>query len=365
MKGPGSQSFHIGTFAGIPVKIHWTFGFTVILIMYIGFQDQLSLHGYFWLAMTVISLFTCVVLHEYGHALTARKYGIKTTDILLTPIGGIARLRGMPQKPIQEFLIAIAGPLVNVALMLISGLYLYFAIDQTSSELLEDLIIIDSFSELVVYLFFLNFMLFAFNLVPAFPMDGGRILRSLLSLKMERIKATRIASITGRVIAVVFVIIAIVYRQFSLGFIGVFVFIMAQREFKMVEIEDRIKKAKVGQIMRTDYSLFYGIQSIQDVMDKYKEGKEGSFIVFNHMNQVEGVIHEYFLKNLPDDFHGSDSIRKILSVRFEFVTPDLSLDSLFKIMQEKGYSIVPVIFNDKIIGVVDRQDVMSYVKSKN
>jgi len=133
----------------------------------------------------------------------------------------------------------------------------------------------------------------------------------------------------------------------------------------MVEIEDRIKKAKVGQIMRTDYSLFYGIQSIQDVMDKYKEGKEGSFIVFNHMNQVEGVIHEYFLKNLPDDFHGSDSIRKILSVRFEFVTPDLSLDSLFKIMQEKGYSIVPVIFNDKIIGVVDRQDVMSYVKSKN
>lgn len=364
MKRTKTQALHIGTFAGIPVKIHWTFGFIVLLMAYIGFKDQLSAQGYLWLALTIFSLFSCVVLHEYGHALTARRYGIKTMDILLTPIGGIARLSGMPKKPIQEFVIAIAGPLVNVAIMLITMVYLYFAIDANSEELLEELIIIDSFSELMLYVFFLNFILFAFNLIPAFPMDGGRILRSLLSFKMSRLKATRIASVIGRIFAVIFLGLAIYLEQITLGFIAVFVFIMAQREYQMAAVEARVQSSTVRDVFRQRFSPIYDFDPIQKPMAIASDGEEKSFLVYDQFNHIIGVIHEIFLSNLPEHIQESDTVRHILSHRFEFVDLSLPLQSLFQLMQEKGYSILPVWENDAVIGVVDRRDVMRFIKAK-
>lgn len=364
MKGTRQQALHIGTFAGIPVKIHWTFGFIILLVTYIGVKDNLSAKGFLWLFITVASLFTCVVLHEYGHALTARRYGIKTMDILLTPIGGIARLSGMPKKPMQEFLIAIAGPLVNVVIVAITMVYLYFAIDSNAEELMEDLVIIDSFPELMLYLFFLNVVLFAFNLIPAFPMDGGRILRSLLSLRMNRLKATRIASVTGRILAGIFVIVAIYFEQITLGFIGVFVFIMAQREYSMARTESRVMKANVSDVYRSQFSLIYEYDPIQKPMTIFRQGNEKSFLVFNQLNQVIGVIHELFLENLPEHLTESNAVRSLISNRFEYIDKKMSLKDLFKIMQEKGYSIVPVWEDGKVIGVVDRRDVMRFIKAK-
>lgn len=363
MKRNKTQALHIGTFAGIPVKIHWSFGFIVLLMAYIGFKDQLSAQGYLWLAVTVLSLFTCVVLHEYGHALTARRYGIKTMDILLTPIGGIARLSGMPKKPIQEFVIAIAGPLVNVAIMLVTMMYLYFAIDANSEELLEDLIIIDSFPELMLYLFFLNSILFAFNLIPAFPMDGGRILRSLLSLRMSKLKATRIASVIGRIFAVLFLGLAIYMEQITLGFIAIFVFIMAQREYKMAAVEAKVESSRVDDVFRQQFTTIYDFDPISKPMAIANEGKEKSFLVYDQFNHIVGVIHEIFLTNLPQHVKDSDAVRNILSHRFEFVDRHLPLQSLFQLMQEKGYSILPVWEKDQVIGVVDRRDVMSFIKA--
>ena len=357
-----TQALHIGTFAGIPVKIHWTFAFLILLIGYMGFRDELSLGGFLWLFITVASLFTCVVLHEYGHALTARRYGIRTMDILLTPIGGIARLDGMPKKPIQEFFIAIAGPLVNVAIMIIALVYLFFAIDESTPELLQDLVVIDSFSELVLYLFFLNFILFSFNLIPAFPMDGGRILRSLLSLRMSKIRATRIASVTGQGLAVVFVVIALIYGQFSLGFIGAFVFIMARREYRMAVMESRIQSATAADVMRSGFTRFFDDEPIQKVMDTYRTTEEKSFLVFNRLDQLMGVIHELFLKEAPDRFQPGDPVSKLLSTRFEYIDPKATLQHIFQLMQQKGYSILPVWNEGQIIGVIDRRDVMRFIK---
>jgi Zn-dependent protease len=358
------RALHIGTFAGIPVKIHWTFGFILLLVAWIGMKDQLSAEGVLWLFITIGSLFTCVVLHEYGHALTARRFGIQTNDILLTPIGGIARLSGMPKKPMQEFLIAIAGPMVNVVIMIITLIYLWFTLDAGSEELLEDLIIIDSFPELMLYLFFLNLILFGFNLIPAFPMDGGRILRSLLSLRMNRLKATQIASITGQVLAVVFVLVAVFYRQITLGFIGAFVFIMARREYQMAVLEDRINRAIVSEVYRNRFTVFYDYDPIGKPLELFRKGEELSFLVYNQFNQLIGVIHELFLRNLPEHLHESDPVRAILSGRFERVTRDMPLRELFQLMQDKGYSIVPVWENGAVIGVVDRRDVMRFLKAK-
>ena len=362
VKRQQSQSLHIGTFFGIPVKIHWTFGFLLLFIAYLGYRDGLSVNGYLWLGLTVISLFTCVVLHEYGHALAARRYGVRTRDILLTPIGGIARLKGMPKKPMHEFVIAIAGPLVNVAIMILAFFYLLFTINPESGEILEDLVIIDNFQELVLYLFFLNMILFLFNLIPAFPMDGGRILRSLLSIKLKKTQATLIASVIGQTIAGLFVAGALYFGQFTLGFIGVFVFIMARREYKMVVVEDMMEKALVSDVLRSNFSILYSWEPIQKALDIYKGSEERSFLVFNQFNQIEGVIHELFLNSAEKHFQSQDQIRTIQSSRFEFVTHDLPLKDLFKLMQEKGYSIVPVFNENGLIGVVDRNDLMKFVK---
>lgn len=119
---------YAGTYFGIPVKIHWTFGYIIFYIIYSGYQDNLGLQGMLWFGLFILSLFLCVILHEYGHALTARRYGVHTADIILTPLGGIARLTKMPDKPVQELIVALAGPLVNVIIagLLFVGLYFGF-----------------------------------------------------------------------------------------------------------------------------------------------------------------------------------------------------------------------------------------------
>jgi len=239
--------------------------------------------------------------------------------------------------------------------------YLYFVIDESSTELLEDLVVIDSFSELVLYLFFINVMLFVFNLIPAFPMDGGRILRSLLSLRMKKIKATRIASVTGQVIAILFSGIGIANGQFSLAFIGVFVFIMARREYRMAKVESRVETAITADVMRAEFTFFYESEPIQKALDAFRQGSEKSFLIFSPMNQVSGVVHEVFLEQGLDRFMPGDPLINLMSSRFEFIRPDLPLPSLFRLMQQNGYSILPVVNEGILVGVVDRRDVMRFI----
>ena len=152
--------------------------------------------------LVVLTMFVCVVLHEYGHALTGRKFGVKTVDILVSPIGGLARMNKMPEKPIHEFYISIAGPLVNLVIgsFILLVFYLYngkYSLDLNSFDL-------DKPAEFIRILAPINLTLFLFNLIPAFPMDGGRILRSLLASRIGKVKATRIASTVGKVLAVGF-----------------------------------------------------------------------------------------------------------------------------------------------------------------
>src|SRR6187399_162229 len=196
MKG----SFHIATFSGIPVKIHWSFG---LLLLYIAF-DTTQTTGFKWLAILisigfVLSVFVCVILHEFGHALMARKFGVRTHDILMTPIGGIARLERMPEGRGQEFWVAIAGPVVNF--LIVGVIWLGFIVFEREVLPIFSLSFWNFEEQATSYfkiILLANGYLGTFNLLPAFPMDGGRILRSLLSLRMDRSKATQIAAYAGQ-----------------------------------------------------------------------------------------------------------------------------------------------------------------------
>jgi Zn-dependent protease len=176
------------TWFGIPVFLHWSFGLIFVYILWYAQSNDLSLYETAWLTGLFMALFVCVLLHEYGHALSARRYGVKTRDIVLMPIGGVARLERMPEKPIQEFVVAIAGPLVNVAIAILLMVLIWIFADPIHLELLQSMLLSDPDAEVMeevsiqipqllqfaINLAGTNLVLVLFNMIPAFPLDGGR-----------------------------------------------------------------------------------------------------------------------------------------------------------------------------------------------
>ena len=220
------NTLKFASFFGIPVRIHFTFP-----LILVAFGLEAGLRGGWmdaaWAVLLVLAVFVCVVLHEFGHSLQVRRYGIVVRDIILLPIGGMARAERIPDDPKQEIVVAISGPLVNFALALV-----FFAVLMIRDEPLT------FENDFLVNLLYINIALGTFNLIPAFPMDGGRILRGLLATKMDYLRATRFAKNVGQIIAVLFVIIGFVDTSFiMLPLIAVFIFFGAMTEEKMVRVK--------------------------------------------------------------------------------------------------------------------------------
>jgi Zn-dependent protease len=223
------SSIKIATIFGIEVRIHVTFFLVLAWIALVYYQNA-GLSGAIQGVLFILVLFGCVLLHEFGHALAAREFGIKTPDITLLPIGGVARLSRIPDKPWQELVVAIAGPLVNVVI----AAALTFAI-HGSTEILQIDRLENPRIELLDALRSINVMLVLFNMIPAFPMDGGRVLRSLLAMVMPYTLATQIAAWIGQGLAVVFAIFGL-RGNFFLIFIAFFIFVGAQQEVAMSKL---------------------------------------------------------------------------------------------------------------------------------
>ena len=175
----------------------------------------------------LVAVFTCVLMHEYGHALMARRFGVETQDIIITPIGGLARLQGMPKRPVEELLITIAGPIVNLVIAILVGVFLFITGGSVfpSPE-------VTGFKLFVPLLMWMNLILFLFNLIPAFPMDGGRILRSTLAFFIPHLEATLAAGILGQVCALLFAAVGLYSGTYSLVLIGVFIIFAARYEMR-------------------------------------------------------------------------------------------------------------------------------------
>ena len=220
---PGSIT--IARIAGSEIRIHVTF---LLLLAWIGIADYLAgggRGGASTASLFILAVFVCVLLHELGHALAARRYGIATPDITLLPIGGLARLSRMPDKPSEEIVIAIAGPLVNVVIALVLFLALGATFDVRAVAHLDD-----PTYGLLARVASANVTLVLFNLIPAFPMDGGRVLRALLAFRLGRRRATEIAARIGQGLAFVFGLLGLLDGQPFLVLIAIFVFLAAQSE---------------------------------------------------------------------------------------------------------------------------------------
>jgi Zn-dependent protease/predicted transcriptional regulator len=357
------NAWHIGTFFGIPVKIHWSFGLLLLFITYTVLSTEMKSWQAFAYGGLVLTIFFCVILHEYGHALTGKKFGVITQDIIVSPIGGLARMQSMPEKPMHEFYITIAGPLVNLVIGIVIGLIFYLSTGRFSMDLntydLENPI------EYIRLLAPINFTLFLFNLIPAFPMDGGRILRSLLATKIGKVKATKFASFIGKVLAVCFVIYGVFDQQLILALIGLFIFMMAGQEYDQTKVLALINNTTVGDIMRTSFTKLHLSDTYATVIEKYYREGEQNFLVFDSMGNISGTIPELFIKDTIKDNAQEKSVNQMMSNKLASLAPDTTLKVAIETMRNEGVAIVSVEENGALVGVLDRNGIENFLRMKS
>jgi Zn-dependent protease/predicted transcriptional regulator len=277
MKG----SLRVARILGIDIYVHVTFW---LLVGWIVLSDVLAGSGYRAALDGILMmciLFVIVVLHELGHAMAARRFGIRTERITLLPIGGVASMERIPDDPVQELVVAIAGPAVNIALAIIVLAPLLI------QSRLSDL---GDFGKLLPALFWINVFLAVFNMLPAFPMDGGRVLRAFLSLHLDRVRATQIAAALGKAFAVLFAIVGLFVNPFLI-LIGLFVWLGASAEAEDVTTNAALKGVRARHVMARGFQTMRIDETLADVARCAAVGFQTCFPVIDE-NRVAGVIDD-------------------------------------------------------------------------
>jgi len=266
-------SWKIARLAGIDVYVHATF---FILIIWIGLSFWL-VGGNIAAVITGVSfilvLFACVVLHELGHALTARRYGIRTEKIILLPIGGVAAMERMPDDPKEEIAVALAGPAVNLVIAFV--LWLWISVSNTGMHIEQFSLVEGSFLEKIMVV---NIILAIFNLLPAFPMDGGRVLRAALSMRMSHNRATQVAAKVGQGMALWLGLIGLLYNPFLI-FIALFVWIGAAAEAGTEQVKSSLHNAAAGSAMLTDFQVLSPDDTLSHAIELTLAGSQKDFPV--------------------------------------------------------------------------------------
>ena len=341
-------SLKLGKIAGIEVNIHLTFLF---LVVWIGFATLIS-GGSGSAAITevffILTLFLCVVLHEFGHALAARRFGIATRDITLLPIGGLARLESMPDEPKEEFAVALAGPAVNVmiAVLLFAGLLITgnFTLPFTINTFMDNF---------WLRLLTVNLSLVIFNLIPAFPMDGGRVLRSLLASRIDHVKATRIAANVGRGLALVMGIAGFFLNPWLI-LTAIFIWSGAGSEAKSTEIKAGLQGLTVKDALVTQFYKVDANQPLGYVFQMMMSTSQSTVPVVSN-GAFLGIIRRIDLMNAIDRLGDRAPAYAAIELEPDGTTMDKPLvDVLPKLT---GDLVLPVLDGRALIGLITLESV--------
>jgi Zn-dependent protease len=343
-------SLKLGRVAGIGIYLHWTFA---ILLGWI-FVSHLSVGQNVTQAARavafILALFACVVLHELGHALTARRYGVRTRDITLLPIGGVARLERIPEEPRQEFWIAVAGPAVNVAiaailfgvLALLGTIHQAFQLQGASVNFLTGLL-------------WVNLSLVVFNLLPAFPMDGGRVLRALLAIKVGRRRATAIAASIGQGFAILLGIVGF-FRNPFLMFIAFFVYLGAQAEAEQVEMASVLEGLRVSDAMLTRFRSLASNDPLEQAVKELLAGSQQDFPVVEG-SQVVGMLRRSDLIKALAEGPSHRPVAEAMSRECRAVRETDVLTRAVDMMRDARCASVPVLRDGQLTGLLTLENV--------
>ena len=354
-------ALNIGSPFGIRISIHWTFLLLIAWIVIVDLQRGMDLEQILMSILFIIVLFICVILHELGHSLAARRYGSDVRSITLLPIGGMANITKIPEKPGEELVVSVAGLIVNVIIAAL--IWAILTITTGGIELERIDITAITGKNFFVMLMGVNILLVVFNLIPAFPMDGGRILRAFLSFKMDRVRATNVSKTIGQLFAVGFMILGIFVNPFLI-IIGIFVFIGANAEYQMVKFGSALHNFKVEDVLITDFMTIGPGETIAEAADLLVHHRGNAFIVMSD-DKMEGILTKDDIIRGITEYGLNGRVKEVMTTGVFTVDKQSPLNEVFQEMQQKRYAIVPVIFEGKIIGVIELENLNEFMRIQN
>jgi len=347
-------SWKLTRIAGIDIYVHVTF---LILLAWVGLSHYLLRHRWLDVAegmVFIIALFAIVVLHELGHALMARRFGIRTRDIILLPIGGVGRLERIPDEPRQELLVALAGPAVNVVLAAV-----LFAVLAASERLtaLTDMTLVGG--DFLSKLMWINVSLAIFNLLPAFPMDGGRVLRALLAIRMNYLRATKIAARIGQATALVFGLLGLFVNPF-LVLIALFVWMGAAQEASIAQMRAALGQLRVGQVMTTEFRTLSPRELLSEAARKALAGYQRDFPVLEDGRVVGVLTQENLLSGMTA--RGLDgSVSDAMQTSFETADPSDMVEPVLARLQASNCRALPVVREGRLAGMLTLEGIGEFL----
>jgi Zn-dependent protease/CBS domain-containing protein len=346
-----SWSLNIGTIAGTAVRLHVTF------LLFLGWIFAAS-----WVAggadaawrglIFLVLLFACVVAHEFGHIFTARAFGVSTPDVVLLPIGGVARLERIPEEPWEEFLVAIAGPLVNVAITLalvaLAGARLssgdLHAVESPNVSMIDRLAAV-------------NLFLAVFNMIPAFPMDGGRVLRALLASRMGYVRATEIAAFIGQGVAFALGFIGLFYNP-MLIFIAIFVYLAASSEAHLIAIRAMSQGVPVSTAMMTQFATLTPEAAVEEAVETLLRTSQSEFPVVDATGKPVGLLGRGDLIRALKQLGPNARVADAMSTTLPTIGHRRPLEEAFRTLQEKSAPAVAVVdAGGRLVGLVTSETV--------
>jgi Zn-dependent protease/CBS domain-containing protein len=372
-------SLKIGTIYGIPVLIHWTFllviplfawiigaqiGLTISLIeslFHVQIDPTLIVEGYnpyILGAIITLGLFVGVFVHEMAHSILAKREGIKINSITLLIFGGISSMEEQTPDPRIELPMALAGPLTSLGVgLLCLAIMEFFSFAGASLPVAG--VIVFTFG----YLGLLNIFLFAFNLLPAFPMDGGRVLRAWLARRMPLNRATRIAADVGKVFAVLFGIFGIILLNPILILIAFFIYIGASQESAAIKYNFLLKDVSVGDIMAKDVMTVAPDMPVREVIDLMYSTKHLGFPVKDR-GIVIGMVTLADVHKIPPLDREAMQVKDIMTRGAIILSPTAPVIDALRIMSSMNIGRIPVMENDQLVGIVTRTDILKVIELK-
>lgn len=344
----------LGKFAGIDVFVHATFLLIVGWYAWTYWLETRTLAGALEGVLFILLLFAAVTLHEFGHALTARKFGISTRDITLYPMGGVARLERMPDKPLQELWVALAGPAVNVV---IAGIL--FGYLTLTNALVPLSALTPATGSFIERLMLVNVSLVLFNLIPAFPMDGGRVLRALLAMNMDYARATQIAATVGQGIALLFGIAGL-FGNPMLVFIAFFVWIGASQESGMVQMKNTLGGIPVSRAMMTRYDVLSPHDPLSRVSALVIAGSQHDFPVVEEDRLMGILTRDDLMIALARQGHAG-VVQNVMRLNLPEVDSYDMVETALMRFQESGINSLPVTHAGRLVGIITPENITEYI----
>jgi Zn-dependent protease/CBS domain-containing protein len=348
-------AWRVGRIFGIDLYVHFTFPLLLIYVTVMHFQRTGGLAGLGFEIAFVLSVFGIVVLHECGHALAARRYGIATRDITLLPIGGVARLERMPDDPKEELVVALAGPAVNVALAAV-----FCALIRATGRFLGTSEFGLMTGPFLQRMYAVNVFLATFNMIPAFPMDGGRVLRALLALRMNYVRATQVAAALGQVLAVVAGVVGITSQSPLLILVGLFVGMGAAQEAQMVQTRAALAGVTVRRAMITAYETLTPSDPLGRAVDHVLAGFQQDFPVAEG-GRVIGVLTRAALIRALGERGRDAPVGEAMDHEFETAAPDDSLNAALGRLHARECHAMPVVEGDRLVGILTLENVGEFL----